>query len=191
MNGTAIKTMNFILSMRRLVVTVLASVCLTLIASSCTGLRSSGLSAKPTVSVKWRETFRTTENHSLPIGGLPGRTIGVAEQRGLAFFEPGDVATLGLWFTYETTGTNTSYRGYAQYSFKDGSTILALRERKGTVPGEQKGSLSFLQGTGRFLGIKGQATFNAVAVNPNAGGGDTYADAHGEYSLLQAVQQPP
>lgn len=175
----------------RVVATVVELVGLALFASSCTSLPSSGAPGRPTVSVKWRETFRTTENHPLPIGALPGRSIGVEEQRGLAFFEHGDVATLALWFTYETRGTNTTYRGYAQYSFKDGSTMLALRERTGAVPGEQKGTLTFLQGTGRFLGIKGQATIGAVAVTGSTAGGDTYVDAAGEYSLLQAMPQPP
>jgi hypothetical protein len=75
-------------------------------------------------------------------------------------------------------------------AFKDGSTILALRERTGAAPGEQKGNLTFLQGSGRFLGIQGQATFAAVAVTASAAGGDTYVDASGEYALLQTITPP-
>ena len=112
------------------------------------------------------------------------------EQRGLAFFERNEVATLALWSTYETTETNTTYRGYAQYTFKDSSTILALLEGSGAVPGAQKGKLTFFRGTGRFLGIEGSATFTAVAVTASDAGGDSYADATGEYYLLQTITPP-
>ena len=170
---------------------VIAAVCLAGTVCSCSSLRSGGPPARPTVSLQWRETFRATENHSLPVGAFPGRTIGVMEQRGLAFFPHDDVATLALWLNYETTGTNTTYRGYAQYVFKDGSTIVGLRERAGAAPGAQEGKLTFLQGTGRFLGIKGEATFQAVAVTERTAGSDTYVDATGQYYLLQTVTPPP
>lgn len=74
------------------------------------------------------------------------------------------MATLALWSTYETTETNTTFRGYAQYTFKDSSTIVALLEGSGVVRGAQKGMLTCLRGTGRFMGIEGNATFTAIAV---------------------------
>jgi hypothetical protein len=127
----------------------------------------------------------------MPIRGLTGRTIGVNEQRGLAFFERDDVATLTLWTNYETTGTTTTYRGYALYTFEDGSTIVALLEGTGASPGGQDGSLTFIQGSGRFLGINGEAKFTSVTVTSADEGGDTYVDAAGNYSLLRAISQSP
>ena len=176
-------------SFGRAIAKALPAVSIAVFATSCAGPRASE-PPRPTVSVKWRETFRATANHSLPIGGLDGRAIGVMEQRGLAFFERNEVATLALWSTYETTETNTTYRGYAQYTFKDSSTILALLEGSGAVPGAQKGKLTFFRGTGRFLGIEGSATFTAVAVTASDAGGDSYVDATGEYYLLQTITPP-
>lgn len=164
-------------------------VSIAVLATACVGPRASE-PARPTISITWRETFRATANHALPIGGLPGRSIGVMEQRGLAFFERDEVAALALWSTYETTETNGTYRGYAQYTFKDASSILALLEGSGAVTGAQNGRLTFVRGTGRFMGIEGNATFTATAVTASDAGGDTYADAKGEYSLLQTVAAP-
>jgi hypothetical protein len=177
-------------SFGRAIAKAIPVVSIAVLATSCAGPRASEPS-RPTVSVKWRESFRATEHHALPIGGLPGRSIGVMEQRGLAFFERDEVATLALWSTYETTAeTNSTYRGYAQYTFKDASTILALLEGSGAVPGAQTGKLTFFRGTGRFLGIEGHATFTAVAVTANDAGGDAYVDAKGEYYLLQTIAAP-
>lgn len=173
----------------RAVAATLSFVSIAAITSSCTALRSGESTARRPVPLHWRKTFRVTENLSLPVGGLPDRTLGLMEQRGLAFFEHDEVATLALWLNYETTGTNTTYRGYAQYTFKDGSTIVALRERTGAAPGEQEGTLAFLQGTGRFLGINGKATFKAVTVTARTAGSDTYMDATGTYVLLRTI--PP
>ena len=92
--------------------------------------------------------------------------------------------------TSETIRTNITYRGYAQYKFQDGSTIVALLEGTGVGPGEQKGTLKFLQGSGRFLGINGKADFTAVTVTPGSAGSDSYADAVGEYVLLQSITPP-
>ena len=168
---------------------VLAVVGIAVLVTSCAGPRAAE-PPRPVVKLKWRETFRATENHSLLIGGLAGRAIGVMEQRGLAFFERDEVATLALWSTYETTDTNTTFRGYAQYTFKDAATIVALLEGSGAVQGAQNGMLTFLRGTGRFMGIEGNATFAAVAVTANDSGGDTYVDATGEYFILQTIAPP-
>jgi hypothetical protein len=142
------------------------------------------------MSIKWRETFRATDNHSMPIGGLAGRAIGAMEQRGLAFFKRDEPATMTLWSTYETTGTNINCRGYAQYIFKAESSIVALLAGTGAIQGRQTGTMTFIRGTGRFLGISGEAAFSAVAVTSSEAGNDTYADVKGSYSLLQALTPP-
>lgn len=162
---------------------------LAVLATACAGPRASEHS-KPAISVKWDETFRATENHALPIGGLPGRSIGVREPRGLAFVEGDEVATLALWSTYEITETNSADRGYAQYTFKDASTILALLEGSGAIAGAPNGRLTCFRGMGRFMGLEGDATFTAVAVTASDAGGDTYVDATGKYVLLQTVAAP-
>jgi hypothetical protein len=170
---------------------ILTWVLLAILVASCAAPRNSSPPQSPATSISWRETFRSTEFHSLPIGGLPGRAIGVIEERGLAFFEHDQVASLASWLTYESSGSNTTYRGYSQYTFKDGASIVALLEGQGNWPGESKGTLTFLRGTDRFLGIEGKAQFSAVMVNAPDSGGDTYVDTKGTYHLLQTVPPPP
>lgn len=174
-----------------MLLSLFALVCIAVVGSSCaTGRDNLTSQSKPATAVKWRETFRTTESHSLRVDGLAERGLGVTEQRGLAFFDHHEVAALGMWFTSETMRTNITYRGYAQYTFQDGSTIFALLEGTGVVPGEQKGTLTFLRGSGRFVGINGKAGFTAVTVTPDSAGSDSYADAVGEYVLLQSIIPP-
>lgn len=175
---------------RQVLLTILPTVCLAMLATSCSTPGASAPPARPTVSIQWRETFRVTENHALPVGGLSGRTIGVMEQKGLVFHGREEVATLASWLTYESTGTNISCRGYSQFTFEDGATIVALVEGKGAAPGKQRGTLTFLRGTGRFLGIDGRADYAGVAVTAPGAGGDMYVDVAGTYSLLQSVPPP-
>lgn len=168
-----------------------AIISVAVIASSCTGLRPVESLPRRTVCLKWRETFRTAQTHSLLIGGLPSRTLGLMEQRGLRISAHGDVATLALLFTYETTESYTTYSSYPKYIFKDGSALMALSERAVASPGHLKVNLAFLDDPGHFLWIKDEAALAAVTITPGAESGDKDIDAAGEYILLQTVTPLP
>lgn len=134
----------------------------------------------PTVQKRWREVFVTVENHTMPVKALEGHAVGVMEQRGFAFYDGGEVATIHAWLTYESKGQRTDYRGYIVYRFRDGATQTATFEGAGDPVGMQQGKFSFVKGTDRFEGIKGSGTFTAEGFPPKA---DLYVDAEASYTL--------
>lgn len=164
--------------------------CLLLVGAGCASAITDGNTAASRKNlINWRETFRETKGHEVTVGAFPHRKIGVNERRGLAFFGQNDVATLAQWSTFEVAGTNTTYSGYALYSFDDNSSIVALVEGSGSLQGQQSGFVTFVRGSGRFSGIQGEAHFTANTVSPVEAGSDTYADFRGEYELLRTL--PP
>jgi hypothetical protein len=85
------------------------------------------------------------------------------------------------WFTYENIRGDGTYKGEVVYTFKDGSTKRGKIEGAGKVPGEQKGTLSYLSGTRRFEGIQGSGTFTAVTPFSTEGS-ETYVDATAKFT---------
>jgi len=67
---------------------------------------------------------------------------------------------------------------YIEYTFPDGSTIVAKQD--GELKGAGgRGTWRFLKGTGKFEGITGGGTFTSAIVGP----GQFYCEPEGDYSL--------
>lgn len=132
--------------------------------------------------IQWREAFVTTESEVAPVEGHDGHYVGMSQQRGFAFHEDGDVATVNVSLTFERSGPRTRYRGYAVYRFADGSTKVGYFTGRGDPVGAQEGEFRFEGGTGRFAGIRGEGSFSGHAFPPQ---GDIYLDVEGVYSLSQ------
>lgn len=155
----------------------LFAVCMVVLSSYCAFAQESTVN---TVEVKWREAFVTVENTRMEVPSVKGYTLGVMEQRGFAFYENDEVATINAWLTYESKGRDAVYRGYLLYTFRDGATQVAHFDGAGDVVGTQRGTFTFIKGTGRFEGIQGGGTFTAEGFPPKA---DLYVDAQGKYTL--------
>jgi hypothetical protein len=104
------------------------------------------------------------------------------EQRGRVL-DDGDVGTIAVWFTYETGAGEVKYQGYARYAFPDGSTKLARLTGAGRAPGQQHGTMRFMEGTGRFEGIEGTLGFTAEMITPMTIEGRQAVQITGQYSL--------
>ncbi len=130
--------------------------------------------------INWREAFVTVESILKPVEGHEGHTVGVMHQRGFAFYEDGEVATVQTWLTFERSGPETSYRGYAIYSFLDGTTKVGRFNGSGDPRGQQSGKFTFEGGTERYQGISGEGSFSGRGFPPH---GDIYLDVTGTYSL--------
>ena len=135
------------------------------------------------VTAQWREVFVTTASHTMSPEGIEGRRFGVMQQRGMAFYQDGTVSRLDAWLTYESDYGNTKYRGLVLYTFPDGATQAADFEGEGAAVGRQKGTFTFINGTGRFEGIKGGGTFTAVGVSREA---DLYVDVKAKYTVPES-----
>ena len=118
---------------------------------------------------KARSVSQITKMDVIKVGDVEGHIIAVYERRGLAFFD-GEVATfLNSGMLDMTKGKGTG-EGYARYTFEDGSTTvskwqatLAPREGKRITA---EGTFTFIGGSGRFEGIKGEGKFTAKSYTP-------------------------
>ncbi len=142
-------------------------------------------SERNVVTTKWKEVLRTTANHVLQVDSSeakPGRSIGLMEQRG-RILQDGDVGTLAAWLTYEDHDGSVSYKGYVRYRFSDGATMFGALTGDGQAPGDQQGTISLVDGTGRFKGIQGTLEFTAASPSPIVLDGRYIVDVAGQYSL--------
>jgi len=113
------------------------------------------------------------------------------ERRGAAIFENGETAAYHTLGTSDSIKGESSFHGYSDYLFKDGSTIMT--EYTGTMwypPGEKlrslKGESKYIKGTGRFEGIKGKTSFTGKYVAPytkDETKGEYVVDVTGKYTL--------
>ena len=124
------------------------------------------LSPADAETMKWRERFRNTQVHSVPVGDAKDHVIGLGQQRGIALFGGGEGARILVKFTFDGTGETTTYQGYGLYVFKDGSRFYLRFQGGGSTPTEHEGTLSLLRGTGRFKGVEGSGTWTAAPVPP-------------------------
>jgi hypothetical protein len=147
-----------------------------------------------TIKYNWKYhcTSHTTKLEYVVLPDVEGHVVGVFERRGLDIFET-EVAAIVERGTFDKIkNVKTTFQGYAQVTFEDGSTII--HKYQGTlVPsaGEKlevykdcKGK--YLEGTGRFEGIKGEFTFTGRRITPytkDKTKGDTWIEITGTYTL--------
>jgi len=93
-----------------------------------------------------------------------GVFIGVVDRKGLSIFENGEIATTSCRGTFDT---KKGVQGYSSIIFEDGSTLLLSWKGPAIQPApaggkyrEYKLAFEYVEGTGRFKGIKGNGTFS-------------------------------
>ena len=108
----------------------------------------------------------------LPVGDKEGHNLGFYERRGIVIFEDGEIATFIGRGTFDLTNNEGAGEGYSLTTYKDGSTEWAkFRFTLVLPPGEKplpivehKGE--YIEGTGRFQGIKGSFTCKGPYITP-------------------------
>lgn len=118
---------------------------------------------------KARSVSQITKMDVIKVGDVEGHIIAVYERRGLAFLD-GEVATfLNQGMLDMTKGKGTG-EGYAMYTFEDGSTTVSKWEATlAPIEGKRitaEGTFTFIGGSGRFEGIKGEGKFTAKSYTP-------------------------
>jgi hypothetical protein len=123
------------------------------------------------------------------VTGIEGVVIGVMDRKGLSTFENGDIATTECRGTFDS---KKGFQGYSTLTFEDDSTVLVSWKGPSSMvpPGGTYGGYSvpfeYVNGTGRFEGIKGSGTFSAKAPNWDKdfkAKGFTYYEFTGDYNL--------
>jgi len=139
-------------------------------------------------TLKGRNVYHITKAEAIEVGDVPGHVVGIAECRGLTFFEDGEIAIVSGLFTFDYTNGSGTHEAYFLYTFEDGSTLVS--RPKGTTRAIQGGKYSvfegmqtYIRGSGRFEGIKGSGSYTGKRVAPVAAGADCYRDFTGTYTL--------
>ena len=96
-----------------------------------------------------------------------GVMLGVLDRKGLSIFENGEIATTSCRGIIDT---KKGFQGYSSMIFEDGSTLLlswkgpTSRSRPaGGKYNEYTIAVEYVEGTGRFKGVKGNGTYTGKA----------------------------
>ena len=131
-------------------------------------------------TVKGRTVFHTIKKEEIEVGDVPGHVVGVIEDKGLVFYENGDIATMSNVYTFDNTYGIGTAQGYSIYTFEDGSTQVLKWQEKWQKSSTEEGRYTYVRGTGRFEGIKGSGSFSGKFFESIAAG---YDDFTGTYTL--------
>lgn len=108
----------------------------------------------------------------VPVPDAKGHAVGLLERRGVAIYEKGEIAAYHTRATFDSIkGQGGTFRGYSDYTFEDGSTIISKYQGTAWVPSGKKlysikGTGEHIKGTGRFEGIKGKVSFSGKYITP-------------------------
>ncbi len=146
------------------------------------GLPTFAVQAGETAS-KGRTTYHCTKQEFVEVSDVPDHWIGVIECEGIVFRESGEVGTYKFWGTGDYVKGTGPAEGYGIATYEDGSTYTDKWQDVLTAGDEGKsasltGTYQFINGTGRFAGIKGEGTFTGQSF-----GGKGYVDWSDFYTL--------
>lgn len=122
-------------------------------------------------TMEWRVYNYVTKMHFLPYGFAKAPANAIFERRGIVQFTDGELATYLTRGSAKLTPKGGVAEGYAQYTFDDESTmIIKWQAKSGTEEGQKlktmSGTGSYVSGTGRFEGIKGELTLTGKYLTP-------------------------
>ena len=139
----------------------------------------------PVLALSESKKFKTysyiTKMHFMPMKIAKAPAEVILERRGVAQFEDGEEALFYLQGTAKITPSVTTAEGYSQYTFEDGSTNVLkwkaeMSRKNGAKLSSGTGSGTYVSGTGRLEGIKGEVTFKARYLTPYAPDKGTWGD---------------
>ncbi len=114
---------------------------------------------------KFRNIQSKAESSWKQIGDDESRGVGAFESIGLTFHENGEVSTYVNTGTYDFNQGADTHRGYVVRTRSDGSTTTGTyegRAKYGKDSGTWEGTFTYIGGTGKFAGIKGEGTYKGT-----------------------------
>ena len=117
-----------------------------------------------------------------------GVMLGVMDRKGLSIFENGEIATTSCRAIFDT---KKGFQGYSSLIFDDGSTLVLSWKGPTSNSADKKYweygvAVEYVEGTGRFKGIKGSGTYTGKAPqwdDDYKAKGFTYYEFSGTYTL--------
>ncbi len=139
---------------------------------------AAGVTGAQAIERGYQAVMHERQSQAYPVLEDADHVVGVAEFRGLAIFDDGEVAVHRYVGSFDMTKGSGTFRGYALWSFEDGSTLRApyegTAEDLGPTDFGIKADIGGLTGTGRYEGASGSGTFAGRRLEPLGVGGSTY-----------------
>lgn len=128
-------------------------------------------------TLKGKAVSTVSKVEMLPIPDAENHNVGLTARQGMILFENGEVATIKTMVIWDMTGPSSGWsKGYTQYTFLDGSTILMNFQQQvmpptgGTnVQYDSKITGDIVKGTGKFEGVKGTWTSSSKQMKAEKG----------------------
>ena len=130
--------------------------------------------------VRGKLVEHTTRDERVSFGEDPSFRVGFHENKGLMFFENGEVAAAVTIHTFEgrSIDAKSAHAGYRRFTFEDGSTQVIRFEGTGGLKSDEdkfvyQGTYEYIHGSGRFVGIQGGGSYSGKSyesVEQGAGG---------------------
>lgn len=141
-------------------------------------LTTAPLALAETADHSYEAVMHVRSTHALPILDDPSHVVGIAEFRGLAIFEGGDVTIHRYDGWFDLKNGSGSFHGYALWRFEDGSEIRAPYSGTARPDGAEgvrvEAVFESISGTGRFEGATGSGGFQGRRLDAIDKGGSTY-----------------
>lgn len=116
--------------------------------------------------LKGKEIGNTTEATWIQIGDDESHGIGTYQMTWLIFLEDGQVGTATDKGTFEPRKGVGTHQGYFVATYADGSTQMLRYQGTSKPAGEKtsavQGKSTYISGTGRFDGMKGEGTYTGT-----------------------------
>jgi hypothetical protein len=119
--------------------------------------------SKADEAVKWRQVQHSTSIQTLEVGDVNGHTLNIFRLAGIVFFADGSTGTSVVLGTSDVVNGSGSANGYGFITFSDGSELWTKWTGDGK-PSGGGGTLVVTGGKGRFVGAKGDGTYESHVV---------------------------
>ena len=143
--------------------------------------------AQKTVNEKGRVAYHYVKTEVMQAADVPGHIIGIADASGLRFPDTGEIGTYATKTIFDLINGTGSHQSYTVVTFDDGSTMISKAKGVSTAHSDGtstfEGTYTYVGGTGRFAGIKGDGSYTGRRVGPVAGGANLFFDFVGTYTL--------
>ena len=132
----------------------------------------------------------TVREERVSLGEDPSFRVGLHENRGLVFFDGGEVATALTIHTFDgrSTEARSTHAGYRRFTFEDGSTQVIRFEGTGGWNLEEdkfvyQGAYEYIHGSGRFDGIQGGGSDSGKSYDSVEEGVGGFSEFTGSYTM--------
>jgi hypothetical protein len=139
--------------------------------------------------IEYKVTSYIVNVQMVPVPDVEKHAVGMYERRGVAIFKDGETAAYHTRGTFDFVDANGPFQGYSTLTFEDGSTSTmkysgTMTKESGKLP-SYKGKGEYINGTGKYEGIKGNLTWEGNYVTPynKETKGDVIVNAKGTYTL--------